>query len=971
MRVSRIKLSFLQLLLAKHRLGLEETGLRLNKRELPFPKHNQVCNISSSGMLLKLHWGDHHFVFWRQRRLADFLDLVINKRDKYWHAQYLPSFERLRQYADELDQRLRAQSRYIRSSQLEQVLQSYEQLSSDLELLPTLESLGFNTQAIERKLQFYLIGPSSFQDRFNAQWMQEQLTSNRTLFESLEEHPLTEAQRMACVQDEDNVLVIAGAGTGKTSTMVAKARYLVDNGFAAPDEIMMLAFGKDARKELGDRTAQHPSIEGVKVSTFHSAGFKILNYCERGTYLTALASDDILYSRYVEQQIEALVSNNDIAEDLSRYVGQFYYPKPDNIDVSTQAEYNTYIRNTDIRALSGDQVKSFEELTIANYLYRNGIAFEYERPYPHSNSEHGRKTYQPDFYLPDFDLYIEHFGINKSGETRPDIDADAYKEDMDWKIEEHTKHDTALLQTFSYQTSEPGGLTQSLERRLQEHCKQQEINFDDMLSPINHSDLFIRLKELGIVSRLGALLARFLQLFKASPLGLEAIRLGQLSDYNCERWVLFKKIFAWVYERYQATLTANKSIDFADMINKATLHAESPDFHRKTENTFRIKYLLVDEFQDISANRAAFIQAISSSNDNCAIMGVGDDWQAIFRFAGSDVRLTTQFEQYFGATSVINLDKTFRFNDRIERVASTFVQANPHQIKKVLSTHSKSANPEVCIISQKPDIALEQALAQIAKRCPEQSCSVMIIGRYKESLSDEEGISRYTKLYPQLRISRMTAHKSKGKQADFVIVTGVNDGAYGFPSQLTTDPLLETLLPKLENYQHAEERRLFYVALSRAKQSVYVLTELGKESIFVKELKQQKDDVSLYLSDLEDSFVDNLRCPECLVGNLIPIEGKYGLFYGCSEPPHVCKHTVNACKVCQHGPLIRTDTNVVCAAPDCSNVLELCPICGTGMLVERERVSDKKNFLGCSNYRTNSDVSCSYTQGLAVRQKMR
>jgi len=267
-------------------------------------------------------------------------------------------------------------------------------------------------------------------------------------------------------------------------------------------------------------------------------------------------------------------------------------------------------------------------------------------------------------------------------------------------------------------------------------------------------------------------------------------------------------------------------------------------------------------------------------------------------------------------------------------------------------------------------MALQQALAQIAQRCPAQGGSVMIIGRYNKSAADKAEIKRLSQPHPQLTISTMTAHKSKGKQADYVIVTGVTDGTYGFPSQLTTDPMLEALLPKLEDYQHAEERRLFYVALSRAKQSVFVLTELGKASVFIKELKRQKHDVSLHLSDLENAFVDDVVCPECMIGKLVPIEGKFGLFYGCTEPKHLCNHTVQACDICQKGPLIPTETAFVCAAPDCDHSLERCPSCGDGMLRERSNSRDNSRFLGCSNFRFNEQSSCRFTRNIKTARSI-
>lgn len=907
-------------------------------------------------------WGSKVLYFWRSQILLDALNNILEARLDYWREQYLPLFDALNASAEKFSKVIGAHKRYMRTSHLEHLMNAF---SFDLPVLDEAAwgDLGFNLDSKIRNFISYVSNPVSFQKSFNNAWADSELDNNRQLFDQLEAHPLTESQRRSCVVDEDNILVLAGAGTGKTSTMVAKAKYLVANGYAEPHEILMLAYGNDAQAELRDRVNQHAELAAVQVSTFHSTGKSIINFHEKNT-VSRLATDEKTYIKFVETQIQEMLKDKVVGKDFNQFATCYLYPRPNDLAFKSQGQYLRYVKDNELRALSGDLVKSFEELTIANYLFSQGIKFVYEKPYPYSSPEPGRGGYQPDFYLPDLDVYLEHFGIDKNGNTRSGIDAKKYNEEMVWKKNFHAENNTVLWETFSWQSHCTGGLTQVLENKIKDYCHVNEINEEDIFKTMTPSGIYARLKELGLVSGFSKLMASFLSLFKASPLGLEAIRVGNLDEYNFTRWELFKKIFLWLYNRYQSVLTANQTIDFADMINKATVYAEKPDFHERTKGRFKLKYLLVDEFQDISPIRASFIKALSAANPGCALMGVGDDWQAIYRFTGSDVHLTTEFGKHFGPGEVLQLDKTFRFNDRIEKVASGFVQKNPVQIPKQLVTHSKSYNPEVSIISERKAEAIAKAMNALGTLEPGSKPSVMFLSRFKKSLPDVRAISRS---YPGYEFKAMSAHGSKGKQADYVIILDVIDDRWGFPSKVETDSILLVLLPGVDGFRYSEERRLFYVALSRAKKSVFIHTELGRESEFVKELMQYKSDVRLFLSDLTPAFVEHARCPECLEGNLVPLEGRNGLFYACSLGKHYCKTIVRACPKCQKAPIVPTGGYFECASGDCGYRAHQCPSCHNGMLIERDNVKDGSKFMGCSNFRGHEEGSCRYTKNLSIR----
>lgn len=955
---------FINRLIARSKLiVIREDGISLGGHLVEFPTPLSPMQFKPGWLFDRLIWGDRCFRFFRQECLREAFKDIQAKRLVYWKTAYHQNLEQLLDVSSKFDQYIQNFNRYIRSSHKEEWLSRLQEPKALLVLIPEYRVLDLNVDAIKPQFVAFLDNPDKFVANRNAEFLQRQLESSKDLFDSLETHPLTPRQCDACINDEDNVLVIAGAGTGKTSTMYAKAAYLVQNGYARPEEILMLAFGKDARRELEQRVFQLDYLKGTVIRTFHALGKEIVgNYRKRATQVSVLSTDEKQYVKFIDKQIEAMMTETSLSASLKTFFSNYLYPKPNELDFKSHGQYLKYVRDNDIRDLAGNAVKSFEELTISNYLYENGIRFQYEAAYPHEVSSPGRNVYTPDYYLPDLDVYIEHFGINEKGETRPGIDRARYHEDREWKIGIHRQYGTHLIQTFSYQSRQ--GLDKVLEEELRAYCKAKEIDLDDILAPVSNSSMFAALKELGIYKEFSKLIAVFLGLFKASPYRLDDIQDMGKDGYERHRYKLFLNIFSWIYERYMSLLEANHTMDFSDMIRDAIQAVKQDDFHERTEFRYRFKYIMVDEFQDISPVRADLVKALREVGNQCALFCVGDDWQAIYRFAGSDVALTTDFSAHFGVTNTIYLDKTFRFNDRIEEVASGFVQENPHQLRKTLVTQARSNKTEVHVVFGKAESACCDLLARIASESA-KGTSVLVLSRFKLTY---KRIDHLKGLFPSLDIKAMTVHASKGKQADYVILLDVNDGPYGFPSKIITDPILEYLLPHLESFAYAEERRLFYVALTRAKKRVYIQAEVGRESEFLQEIKEGGLDVEFEPTHLNQFVIDSARCPECGAGRLIPIEGQYGLFYICSLGKKYCDTRVPACPKCGLAPLQRDEARYFCANPNCDYEAERCPSCGTGRLVIRESRNGSK-FLGCSNYKGGDESSCKYTRKLGRNSK--
>jgi len=497
---------------------------------------------------------------------------------------------------------------------------------------------------------------------------QRHLKSYEHFFDTVESKPLTALQRRSVILDERRNLVVAGAGPGKTSVIVAKAGYLIKCGKCRPEDILLLAFNNDAAKELAARCKDRLSVE-IQASTFHALGNQIVGTVEPVVpTLSRLATDRQQFSRFLDTVIEELKADKKAWKKARTFILGHLKPCRDEFTFRTLDEYRSYIRTMELRALSGDLVKSFAELDIANFLFVNGVNFEYEKRYPY-----GRDRYQPDFYLTDYKIWLEHFGIDRRGNTAPYIDRDKYRHEMEWKRSVHAKNNTTLLETYSWQKSE-GILT----RTFNELLKKAGV----MYAQRSQEDIFKALQAARYTTQLAVLVETFVAHFKSNQMSMAELKRKAKGSENATRNAAFAEFFELFFEKYQSELDGKnpREIDFNDMISSATGYVQNGRF------TVPWKYIIVDEFQDISMGRYRLLEAMLKSRDELQFFAVGDDWQSIYRFAGSDISIMSRFRKYFGRSTIVKLDRTFRFNNRIASVSASFIQKNPTQIRKTLST---------------------------------------------------------------------------------------------------------------------------------------------------------------------------------------------------------------------------------------------------------------------------------------------
>lgn len=742
----------------------------------------------------------------------------------------------------------------------------------------------------------------------NEQVMESELIERRAFFDSIERTPLSEEQARAVVCFDNRVQVLAAAGSGKTSVMVARAAYAVDRCFVPPDRVLLLAFNRVAASELQERiesrfaAAGIPSV-GVKASTFHAFGLEVIG---RATGKKPRLARWLEQGDDLAMTVEIVDHLRDGSEDF-RYNWDLYRLLFANastrLDDESPGRYDSVPHTTGFRTFSGTLVKSQGERLISDFLFFNGVDVDYERPFAHDVADATHSQYHPDFYYPGIDVWHEHWALDRDG--HPPKDFAGYAQDMQWKRNLHTRFGTKLIETTWAQVMFEDGLKrlkgELIDRGLEFDWNPERPSADPWAKPLKHEDL----------ARLVRTFMCHVKSNSWSAKDLERRLDGEMTGLDGFRTRLFLSCYWPIHEEWQRRLKAEESLDFEDMLVNAA------DLLEEGAVSLPYELVLVDEFQDSSQARARFVRGLLKEPGRY-LLAVGDDWQSINRFAGADVSVMSQFSKWFGRGPQLALTTTYRCSQEICDVARRFVSKNPVQFDKSMRSMATSPGRPVTVVSTDDEHrAVEQILNRLSAEALARSSggdhsevtTVNVLGRYR---FQREALPR--RKWEGLDVTFKTVHGSKGLEADFVIILGMTTGTFGFPSNITDDPVLELAMPTPDTYPHAEERRLFYVALTRARRGVYVLASLVQPSPFVVELLS---DPKVVVESPGGSSVK--VCPSCRQGTLVERHGPYDPFLGCTMFP-ACRHKSKV----------------------------VCPGCGTGTLVQR--TGPYGSFIGCSSY---------------------
>ncbi|MGB1799780.1 MAG: UvrD-helicase domain-containing protein [Gammaproteobacteria bacterium] len=935
-----------------NRLSYDTSSLKLSNdySHSTYPYQNIVGNVEFkegliwSALFLELSNGTVIKFDWINKKAAEQLQSDINiEIYKFYKKIFKEASQQIVEVFRQLEV-LYKQDCYLKYSSTQDWIGANRDITGLLAREERANYLDKQTNRYADELSNFFSHTEKYRNERNKFYVENKKATYKTYFDNLESNFLTDAQRNACIEDEGANLVLAGAGTGKTSTIVGKAGYLIETNSASPDEILMLAFARKAADEMEERVEGRIGCEKLTVKTFHGLGKEIIAKVERKQpSLSKMAEDDKAREKFVDSVLSELIQTSSYREKLVNYFANYLYPVKNVLDFKTKKDYIEYCQQVELRTLKGELVKSHEELMIANYLYQQGVNYEYESDYIINTAGPDFRKYKPDFYLTDYGVYIEHFALDKNGKAPKFMGGEKYLASAEWKRALHEEHGTKLIETYSYEHQQG---------RLLDNLKEKLITHNVVFQPIPDNQLLDFIKELGGISSFSRLIVEFLKLFKSTLLSIQELYEKAAGHIDKARMLIVVELFEPIYQKYQSYLESRNEIDFEDMIAKAVSYVEEGLF------VSPYRYVLVDEFQDISAPRARLVKALQHQNKDNSIFCVGDDWQSIYRFTGSDVTLTHDFTEHFGVAAINILDMTFRFNQKIGEVAAKFIQNNPAQIKKDIKSFREVNDNAVSIVPSKTDAeGLELALQALDSNAKVGS-SVLVLGRF--SYIKPKNYSNLKRIYSNLNIDYMTVHGSKGKEADYVIVLGLVTGKNGFPSSKVSNSILSLLLPTEESYQYAEERRLFYVALTRARHYVYLVTHPEKSSSFVRELRKNNYPVS----ELVDGKFNNkewgkeIECPECQSGYLVGRKNRTNgkVFYACNNYPY-CDYTQNGCPKCGDHQVIKSD-HLICSSDKCDCVEPLCPECGTVLKLKSGR---NGKFWGCSRYRKDSDFSCTYT----------
>ena len=879
---------------------------------------------------------------WRCRTLPQGKSIQIKQavKDDYRRmALATPLARKLAPQIEVLDQRitnLLSGEKYVRRSEQNSLLDDIRRLTSQCNWY-VRQSLSDDANATLRRFSDLEEGSLDHdRHRSNQQYVRRTASLVKTATKGLLSNRLTDEQATAVATDEDVTLVLAGAGTGKTAVITGKTAHLVRNQGAAPGEILVLAFNRKAAEEIRERLPG--DLGGVDVYTFHSFGRHVLaQSTDRKPTISKLAEDEMRRKSAIGEMLHSS-RHQELLINLLAY-HRNHYQSP--FDFKTADEYYRYVRSTERRTLSGDQVKSLEEIQVANLLSLNGVEFEYEKSYRVDTANALYGQYRPDFYLPKHDIYIEHFALDEEG--NPPLQFKNYRSGVEWKRSIHKQHGTKLIETYSWHCRK-GILPSELERNL--------LRFDIDLNPVPIDDLLERLRRLHD-NWLTGLISTVIKHVKTSSVSHSELR---RRAEESERSNAFLDVFEEVLDRYERLLDEEGAVDFEDLITQAAEHIESGHWQ------VPYRYVLVDEFQDISAGRMALIAALK--RPRTAYFLVGDDWQSIYRFAGSEVGLVRDCGGHLGYVCERFLSTTFRYGVGILDPSAAFVQRNPEQTERRLRTRSTAPDHGVTVVAEASQRAgVGTALEHIRRREGAEAAgggqaraSMLALGRYGQSRADVVEVQPDG--YPQIEFS--TIHSAKGREADYVLVLDLrNDHKYGFPSHIQDDALLELVLPPRRKpaFPHAEERRLFYVAVTRARRGVYLIADGVQPSSFVEELVRSHPDIPrIGAGALAQN--DALTCPRC-GGQLV--ESQSGKNLRCVNDP-LCRHLAPRCDMCDQGYVLIQAGRAVCTHDDCASSSRVCPSCRVGILT---RNSGRHGpFLGCSEYR--AEPPCGYTESIGT-----
>ncbi len=665
-------------------------------------------------------------------------------------------------------------------------------------------------------------------NQHNERYVRREIKENAKLL--LDELQLDEAQCQAVVWDDIANLVIGGAGSGKTRVLTGRVRYLTQRG-VAPEHILAVTFTNKARDEMRERLerAEIPvateGSRGVMISTLHALGKRVVQATQSEPISVA---DDRWTDSLIARLLRAARKGTD--PKLSR----LYVKALANFHRSEDEQAPDLETGKTYRTLRGEHVRSVGERIVADFLFTHNVSYAYEARADWAVVGKGRDAYHPDFHLSERGAYIEYWGVDREDKVASWMkSSEEYREGMKWKRKQFKRGGRELIECWDYERAEG-----TLETNLRDRLMKEGVD----LRPMTFDELDGVSKEMKYI---GSIIERLLSAFLTNARSLrrspEEIR--RLLRRTTPRVKHFGRLGAALLERYESQLVDEGRVDFADMLYRAA------DILEGGNNPLPpFEHILVDEFQDTSAAMAQFVKGLLSQNRS-HIFAVGDDWQAIYGFAGGDIDYIVNFEDHFGPASHTMLDTNYRSPAVVVEAGAALIAKNENQVPKNILIWSPEEGE--AWVHEVPDD--DNSVVSYTRRLVQKELEfhdpkdILVLSRTAHILGDITDACKRANI-PTSDPARaggggvriLTAHKSKGLEAPVLIITNVSDHIFGFPSKVENPDVIEPVRMSAGN-DEAEERRLFYVALTRAKTKIHLVARQGLLSPYIAEIEDTVD----------------------------------------------------------------------------------------------------------------------------------
>jgi superfamily I DNA/RNA helicase len=663
---------------------------------------------------------------------------------------------------------------------------------------------------------------------------------------------LNDKQQDAVISEDKRLLVLAGAGSGKTKTLLQKLIYLIEEKGVSPSNILAITFTKNATNEMIDRLIisadesgeyekqlfdkrksitdkdkerffqqkKYTWIDGLIVKTFHGFCYSVLrNYGvnEFDNKFKIIGdekrSEDDELSKHVAPETAFEVMHKLLIEEcedteyllkLKRYILDYIIDKihlkqADPRFLPKDGKYFT--------TLNGTKVRSKSEQFIADWFYRHSIKFEYE---PLLNVKNF--SFNPDFYIPDANLYIEHIS-DKSYPTKD-------------KEEQFKKGNLLVVKTFESMTKDSALFNHTLDKIVKnrlpaDYHKTVSINFKEEFHGY-HEDVKDFVQQI----------LRITDMIKVENISMDTVLANARKDQH-ERVRNFYELAIPIVKKYIHYCTDKSYLDFNDLISRSTsLFKNHEDIVNKYKGKFQ--YILVDEFQDVNNLQVELIKLLLTGNTQ--LFCVGDDWQSIYGFRGSNVSYIVEFEKHFENAKTIKLNLNYRSTQNIVGASNEVIKHNKFKVDKDVQASKKSEHKIVVYAGNTEDENLQFCFDKVKELLDDGISNDEILFLYRRSKMFTQYFYKFKN--ENIRVQGKTIHASKGLEAKVVFIIGLTEGNGGFPDIWLEDRIFQVIKKANHDLLMEEERRLFYVAITRAKDKLFLITQKGNESSFLKEIPE-------------------------------------------------------------------------------------------------------------------------------------